>query len=101
MKESNEKQFFLPTFYFSRNRSGVERADNVLELRGLRVKTSVYCLWAKPYLYKDFGVPPKRCLLQEIWLFIRDVTTKGERRGVYTQETCLYGKGALDILVTA
>jgi hypothetical protein len=47
------------------NLLSAERADNVLELRGLRVKTCVYCLWAKPYLYKDFGVPSKRCLLQE------------------------------------
>jgi hypothetical protein len=63
-------------------------------------ETCVYCLWAKPYLYKDFGVPPKRCLLQETRLFIRDATAEGERRCVYTQETCLYEKDALGILVT-
>jgi hypothetical protein len=31
----------------------------------------------------------------------RDATAERERRGVYTQETCLYGKDALGILVTA
>jgi hypothetical protein len=33
----------------------------------------------------------------------RDATVvrERERRGVYTQETCLYGKDALGILVTA
>jgi hypothetical protein len=30
----------------------------------------------------------------------RDATAERERRGIYTQETCLYGKGALGILVT-
>jgi hypothetical protein len=49
----------------SPNRLSAERADNVLELKKIESETCVYCLWAKPYLYKDFGVPPKRCLLQE------------------------------------
>jgi hypothetical protein len=33
----------------------VERADNVLEIKKIESKTCVYCLWAKPYLYKDLG----------------------------------------------
>jgi hypothetical protein len=55
----------------------------------------------KALLYKDFGVPPKRCPLQETWLFTRDATAEEERRCVYTKETCLYAKDALGILVTA
>jgi hypothetical protein len=36
---------------------------NLLRVNKIESETCVYCLWAKPYLYKDFGVPLKRCLL--------------------------------------
>jgi hypothetical protein len=51
----------------------------IIRTQRIESETCVYCLWAKPYLYKDFGVPPKRCLLQETWLFTRDATAERER----------------------